>query len=69
MAEDERTEAVVVQRKEPRSTLVPSAIFAICMIAFIAFIFWQFGIRGTSWVGVSQNNRDVPVTAPNPLPN
>jgi hypothetical protein len=36
MAEIEEREAVVVQQKQLRSTVVPNIIFAVCMMAFIA---------------------------------
>jgi len=66
----DRSETVVVQRKEPRSTVVPNMIFAICMMAFIVFIFWQFAMSGKPSLGVTQNARDpAAVTAPSPTPN
>jgi hypothetical protein len=63
-------EKVVVQRKEPRSTVVPNIVFAICMMAFIVFIFWQYAMSGKPWLGVTQNARDpAAVTTPGPTPN
>ena len=41
----DRIEEVVVRQKQPRSTAIPNIVFAICMVAFIAFIFWQYGMR------------------------
>ena len=68
---EEQVERVVVRDRVPPSTTIPNAIFAICMVLFIVFIFWQFGMPDDgSSVGVSQNSRGtVPLTTPSPTPN
>ena len=64
MAQD-RSEEVVIRQKQPRSTVIPNIVFAICMVAFIAFIFWQYGMRDNPSLGVTYNAHEpAPITSP-----
>ena len=60
-----RNEEVVIRQKQPRSTVIPNIVFAICMVAFIAFIFWQYGMRDNPSLGVTYNAHEpAPITKP-----
>ena len=61
----DRIEEMVVRQKQLRSTVIPNIVFAICMVAFIAFIFWEYGMRGNPSLGVTHNPHEpAPITTP-----
>ncbi len=65
MVQDRRSEELVVRQKQPRSTAIPNIVFAICMVAFIAYIFWQYGMRDNPSLGVTYNAHEpAPITKP-----
>ncbi len=61
----DRSEELVVRQKKLRSTVIPNIVFAICMVAFIAYIFWEYGMRGNPSLGVTYNAHEpAPITKP-----
>lgn len=67
--EHKRYERVAARERTPSSTMVPNTIFVICMLGLIVFFFWQYAVRDTAPVDMSENSRTAPVSAPSTSPN
>lgn len=56
-------------QRQSGGTTVANSIFVVCMLAFIAFIVWQYGMHGNPDLGVTQNAHEPAATAPKPQAN